>query len=104
MLPAILSDYEAHSQTLKCKTVRSPMNLASKPCRACRKGAPVVTSAETEKLMPQLDAAWRIVEVGGVPRLVRVFSVKNFVQAMDLAQCIGELAESEGHHPALLVE
>lgn len=80
------------------------MNLASNPCSACRKGAPVVTSEEIQKFLPQLDAAWRIIEVGGVPRLVRVFSVKNFVQAMELAGRIGELAESEGHHPALLVE
>ena len=80
------------------------MNLASNPCSACRKDAPVVTAAEIENLMPQLDAAWRIVAVGGVPRLVRVFTVKNFVQAMELAQKVGEMADGEGHHPALLVE
>ncbi len=54
--------------------------------------------------MPQLDAAWRLIAVGGVPRLQRVITLKNFVQAMELAQKVGELAEREGHHPALLVE
>lgn len=78
--------------------------LASNPCSACQKGAPVVTAAEIEQLMPQLDPAWRIVEAGGVPRLVRTFAVKNFVQAMELAERVAELAEAAGHHPALLVE
>ena len=39
-----------------------------------------------------------------MPRLVRAFALKNFVQTMELAARVGELAEAAGHHPALLVE
>jgi len=79
-------------------------SLARTPCTACRKGAPVVTPEEIQEFMPQLHPGWRIVEVEGVPRLERVFALKDFVQAMELAQRIGEIAEEQGHHPALLVE
>ena len=41
---------------------------------------------------------------GGVPRLVRTFRVRTFADALALTQRVGELAESEGHHPAILTE
>ena len=73
-------------------------------CTACRKGAPIVTAEEIEEFMPQLHADWKIINRGGVPRLERALHLKNFMQAMQLAQQIGEIAEEQGHHPALLVE
>jgi 4a-hydroxytetrahydrobiopterin dehydratase len=73
-------------------------------CTACRKGAPIVTPEEIEKYLPQLHPDWKIINGGGIPRLVRVLPLKNFAQAMELAQGIGEIAEEQGHHPALLVE
>lgn len=73
-------------------------------CTACRKGAPVVTPAEIEEFMPQLHSDWKIIQRNGIPRLERALPLKNFVQAMELAQKIGVLAEEQGHHPALLVE
>jgi 4a-hydroxytetrahydrobiopterin dehydratase len=54
--------------------------------------------------MPQLHPDWKILNRGGVPRLERVLHLKNFTQAMQLAQQVGEIAEEQGHHPALLVE
>ena len=79
-------------------------SLSQGRCTACHKGAPIVTREEIQELLPQLDPAWRIVDVAGVPRLERAFNTKNFVQALELAHAIGDLAEAEGHHPALLVE
>jgi 4a-hydroxytetrahydrobiopterin dehydratase len=73
-------------------------------CTACRKGAPVVTPEEIEQYLPQLHSDWKIIDRGGVPRLERVLHLKNFVQALELANAIGSVAEEQGHHPALLVE
>lgn len=73
-------------------------------CTACRKGASVVTEEEIEKYLPQLHSDWKIINRGSVPRLERAIHLKNFVQAMELAQQIGAVAEEQGHHPALLVE
>ena len=44
------------------------------------------------------------VEIDGIKRLRRVFSFDDFGQALDFTSRVGELAEAEGHHPALLTE
>jgi len=72
-------------------------------CVACRKGEPTVTDAEIAEFHPQVPE-WQIVERDGIKRLERVFKFDNFVQALAFANKVGELAEAEGHHPALLVE
>jgi 4a-hydroxytetrahydrobiopterin dehydratase len=77
--------------------------LQESKCTACRADAPRVTDGEIAELKPQIPE-WQIVERDGIPRLERVFRLKNFVQALDLTNKIGALAEAEGHHPALLTE
>jgi 4a-hydroxytetrahydrobiopterin dehydratase len=44
------------------------------------------------------------VEREGIKRLERTFKFKNFVQALAFTNKVGELAEAEGHHPAILTE
>lgn len=72
-------------------------------CIACRKGEPTVTDAEIAEFHPQVPE-WQIVERDGIKRLERVFKFENFAQALAFTNKVGELAESEGHHPALLTE
>lgn len=72
-------------------------------CEVCRVGAPQVTEEQSAELQRQIPA-WTIMEVDGVKRLERLFRVKNFVQALELANRVGAAAEQEGHHPALVVE
>jgi len=47
---------------------------------------------------------WSREEHDGVPRLVRTFRVPTFRDALAFTQRVGELAEAEGHHPALLTQ
>jgi len=77
--------------------------LTQMKCVACRKGEPTVTEAEIAELHPQLPE-WQIVEREGIPRLERAFKFENFVQALAFTNQVGEIAEAEGHHPALLTE
>ena len=77
--------------------------LTQMKCVACRRDAPRVTDAEIDEFHPQVPA-WEIVELDGIKRLRRVFSVEDFAQALDFTKRVGELAEDEGHHPALLTE
>ena len=72
-------------------------------CVACRRDAPTVTGEEITELRPQV-AEWELVEIDGIKRLRRVFSFDDFGQALDFTSRVGELAEAEGHHPALLTE
>ena len=77
--------------------------LTEQKCEACRVGAPTVTEAEIAELHPQIPE-WRLVTKAGVPQLERVFSFKNFADALAFTDRVGALAEEEGHHPAILTE
>jgi len=77
--------------------------LTQLKCTACRGGDPTVTDAEIAEFKPQVPE-WKIIEVDGIKRLERVFKFKDFVSALAFTNKVGELAESEGHHPALLTE
>jgi 4a-hydroxytetrahydrobiopterin dehydratase len=77
--------------------------LTQLKCTACRGGDPQVTDEEMNQLKPQVPD-WQIIERDGIKRLERVFKFPDFVQALAFTNKIGELAEEEGHHPALLTE
>jgi 4a-hydroxytetrahydrobiopterin dehydratase len=77
--------------------------LTQMKCVACRKDAPTVTDAEIAEFHPQVSD-WEIVELDRIKRLRRVFPVDDFAQALEFTKKVGELAENEGHHPALLTE
>jgi 4a-hydroxytetrahydrobiopterin dehydratase len=77
--------------------------LTQMKCVACRADAPTVTDAEIAEFHRQVSD-WEIVELDGIKRLRRVFSVDDFAQALELANKVGALAEAEAHHPALLTE
>lgn len=78
-------------------------DLTQRRCEACRAGAPQATPEEIEEYMPQIPD-WRIIEVEGVKQLQRQYKFKNFVQALAFANRVGEIAEEQDHHPAILVE
>jgi len=78
-------------------------DLLGEKCVACRRDAPLVTDEEATALTP-LIPDWERHEHDGVSRLVRTFLVPNFREALAFSQRVGELAEEEGHHPALLTE
>jgi len=72
-------------------------------CTACHKGEPRITEKEIAELFPQISE-WRLVEHDGIKRLERSYKFKDFSQALSWTNKVGELAEAEGHHPALLTE
>lgn len=72
-------------------------------CEACQVGAPLATSEERDEFMQQLPD-WQIISVDNIDRLVRKFRFPNFVSALAFTNAVGELAEAQGHHPALLTE
>ena len=78
-------------------------NLIEERCVACRRDAPRVTEAEIAALKP-LIPDWELVERDGIPRLERVFRFDDFKGALAFTQRVGELAEEEAHHPAILTE
>ena len=62
-----------------------------------------MTEAEIAELRPQVPE-WQVIERGGIKRLERRFRFDDFAQALSFTNKVGEQAEEEGHHPALLTE
>ena len=77
--------------------------LTAEKCVACRRGAPQVTAEEIAELQPQIPE-WFLDERQGIPQLERIYKFRNFVQALAFTNAVGDVAEAEGHHPALLTE
>jgi 4a-hydroxytetrahydrobiopterin dehydratase len=53
--------------------------------------------------MSQLPS-WKIIEEGGIMRLERAYKFKDFIAALAFTNKVGEIAEMEDHHPAILTE
>lgn len=66
-------------------------------------GGPPLSRAEAEVYLPQIPD-WNIIEIAGVDRLERQYKFNNFQEALNFTNRIGELAELEDHHPAILTE
>ena len=47
---------------------------------------------------------WEILSVDGEEQLRKTFKFRNFSQALAFTNKVGELAEAEDHHPAILLE
>ncbi len=70
--------------------------LVEKTCTPCRGGVPALTQEEAERFRAQAPE-WQLLDSFG--RIERSFRFGNFREALSFVQQVGELAESEGHHP-----
>ena len=70
------------------------MELDQKKCIPCESGDTPLTEEEAKKILVKTPN-WKL--MGG--KIEREFVFKNFVEAMKFVNMVGDLAESEGHHP-----
>ena len=75
--------------------------LTQKTCEACKVGAPLATKEEREEYMP-LIPEWEILYDDKIEKLTRAFMFKDFADALAFTNKVGELAESENHHPDII--
>lgn len=75
------------------------MKLYEKTCEVCTAKTPAVSVDTSKLLLEELSDEWSI-EDG---KLTRSFSFPNFATALAKVNQLGELAESENHHPDLLL-
>jgi 4a-hydroxytetrahydrobiopterin dehydratase len=73
--------------------------LAKKRCIPCEGGVKPYTPEEAQKMMKELNPEWMLIDDAHL--LVKEFRFKNFAQAMEFANRVGDIAEKEGHHPDL---
>ena len=72
--------------------------LVGRTCTPCKGGIPPLTSREAERLHAQTPQ-WQM--RADATRIERTFQFRNFGEALRFVLQVGELAESEGHHPDL---
>src|SRR5579864_7920965 len=77
--------------------------LVQEHCEACQSGAPTLSAKELADVRDQIPD-WEVIQRDGMQQLQRIYKVRNFAEALVLTNRIGELAEAEGHHPAVLTE
>lgn len=73
-------------------------NLTKKKCVPCEGIIPPLENDEIEKLLPQV-AGWELEEVNGHKQIAKEFKFKTFTESLDFVNKVGEIAESEDHHP-----
>ena len=77
--------------------------LSQAQCEACRADAPKVSDDELKELLAHIPD-WNIEVRDNIMQLEKIFPFKNFVRALEFTNKVGEIAEQEGHHPALTTE
>lgn len=77
--------------------------LTGLACTACRGDEPRLSEPEIAEMIPQVPD-WKIVKRDDIERLERIFRFHDFAQALAFTNRVGQLAEAENHHPAILTE
>ncbi len=70
--------------------------LAKLECIPCKGGTPPLKGAELAGMLEKLGGGWRVVDGH---HLEKEYVFKNFRDALAFTNKVGELAESQGHHP-----
>lgn len=73
--------------------------LSKKKCTACEGWEKSLTKAQYAPFLKQTPK-WKVVKGKSIER---EFIFKNFVQAISFINKVGKIAESEGHHPDILL-
>jgi len=69
--------------------------LAERQCVPCRGGVPPMKGEQINEMSSQLPD-WQVVNEH---HLQRAYGFKDFREALDFVNRVGELAEEQGHHP-----
>jgi 4a-hydroxytetrahydrobiopterin dehydratase len=75
-------------------------SLTKKKCVPCQGGVPALKGDDLSRLAEQLGGGWRVVDEH---HLEKEFAFRNFREALDFTNRLGQIAEDEGHHPDILL-
>lgn len=70
--------------------------LAQQECVPCKTGVPPLKGRQLSAFASQLKPGWRVVDEH---HLEKEYPFKNFREALDFTNQVGELAEAQNHHP-----
>src|SRR5947199_1481951 len=72
------------------------MSLADQKCVPCRGGVPPMEPAKAQAMLKQLERGWQLNKEG---HLERLYTFKDFAQALSLLTKLGRSAGAEGLNP-----
>ena len=72
------------------------MALLTQKCVPCLMGTPPLTRTQISTYLPELKEDWQVIND---VMLKRKMSFEDFSSALAYVNQLGELAETEGHHP-----
>jgi len=76
------------------------IDLTTKQCTPCQGGIPPMTCEVANQYLA-LAPGWELRD--DATKIKRTFKLKNFMEALSLAQRVGLLCEQEGHHPDITI-
>ena len=79
------------------------MSLKESKCEACTIDAPLVSDSEAKVLLLELDD-WVIESDSGINQLIKTYKFSNYAESLDFSNKVADLAESEDHHPKIILE
>ena len=79
------------------------MSLKESKCEACTIDAPLVSDSEAKVLLLELDG-WVIDNDSGINQLIKTYKFSNYSESLDFSNKVADLAESEDHHPKIILE
>ena len=79
------------------------MSLKESKCEACTIDAPLVSDSEAKVLILELDG-WVIESDSGINQLIKTYKFSNYAESVNFSNKVADLAESEDHHPKIILE
>jgi 4a-hydroxytetrahydrobiopterin dehydratase len=80
--------------------MKNTSELATKTCGPCADGSTALKGESITNLSQQLGAGWKVVDEH---HLEKDYAFKDFRDALNFTNRVGEIAEKEGHHPDIFL-
>jgi 4a-hydroxytetrahydrobiopterin dehydratase len=72
------------------------LHLTNEKCVACEGGVPPLTRNEATELLASVEG-WSLNETA--TEITRLYTFKDFAEALQFVHKVGAIAEGDGHHP-----
>ena len=78
-------------------------NYSEKICEACQPDADPATKEEIFEFLSK-NSEWSVIQSDDAKKIERIYEFKDFRDALEFTNLVGEVAEIEGHHPQIVTE
>ena len=97
----LVANEKVEGSTPFARSKKFMSDLVNKKCVPCEGNIPPFNAEEIHKYLKKVDG-WEVLEdkIDGF-HLIKSFKFDNFLKSQEFVNKVGEIAESEGHHPDL---